>query len=262
MTACNEVEDHMGGVLNENDKVYWWSVCEDNCQYGSDCLDSQVEWRMEITAEDDSWGYDGINNYKHWYLHSWVENKPSLLIDTDCNDYCCPWVEPGRVDYEIRHPPNWDESDFLFDDPNPDGSKNDPTNYDIINTVIGAANTLSGSVIVSVGGAFVSAFIDTNSSSPVDMNEGYVDGTNRQRWTWEIDIDGDTAADIPDSPCNSASARFRIYNDMPANTKGEIDTWSRWNFSIPRFVDCMCVDAVHYGFTTDWSYNPGEFTSK
>lgn len=262
--VCGESKDHDAGVVAEDTQTDSWSRCEsDPCC--CECLSSDIEWVHSVSAEDDSWNYDGIHNYKYWYLHAYLTDLPEILYDKSCSDFGHDYVSPGRIDYEVRHPPDWNEGDFKLSDPDPDGSTDDGDGIadDIVKIAMATVSSLSGSALVAAGAAAVSSFVDTNSNDPVDLLQTYVNDTRRQRWQWNIKLSGTTTSDLPDAPCNDAAARMQLENDMPAGYIGKLNTWSRWNLKIPTFYDCVCDDTPSFiGYTSDWSYAQGEFESK
>lgn len=201
-------------------------------------------------------------DYKYYFINNWFSSVPSPLLDTwNCYYDVTYDCYPGDVDFEIRHPQGYTDSDFTFERPQPDASESD--GYEgIMNAALAVIGGVSGSALVSAGAAAMGSFINTSALNPVQFNGGTVSNNpNRQRWTWSINLDGSNESEFPDAPCDSTAVRFRINPNYSGQT-GKVHSWSRQTFMIAEYGtdQCHCDKNVyHYAHTTGWAFRDFQF---
>lgn len=210
--------------------------------------------------------YDVIDSdYKYYFLNNWFTNVPSSLLDEENCSYDITYESyPGSVEFEIRHPTDYTDSDFTFERPQPDDNSDDG-HEGIMNAALAVVGGVSGSALVSAGAAAMGSFINSSAYEPVQFNGGTVSNNpDRQQWTWDINIDGSNESEFPDAPCDSSAARFRINPNYSGQT-GQVNSWSRNTFYIAEYGSnqCRCAtDAFHYAHTTEWAYRDFQFDVK
>ncbi|WP_152421983.1 hypothetical protein [Natrialba chahannaoensis] len=201
--------------------------------------------------------YDEIHgSYKGYFLNSWFSSTPDPLIWNTCDPDDDPLYDSylDSVEYIIRHHQDYDDTQWSFADPRPDGDGN----YEnwVVESLLEIVDGASNHPIVAGGSAAVKAYLA--GYNPVDFDDGYYsDDPNREQWWWDIN----TVDALPTGGCDSTGIYYRIEPGVNSLSNARNYTWVRYNYYLAKHVNhtCTCNNFGFYLHTTDWLQNLYEF---
>lgn len=264
---------------NFDGQAYNWTTRTGAFLYQDDCGNkSQSYWNQAINLLPDKHGDEDYNQFpatgrKHCFLNGWLEDTPGHVLDEEnCNHHCsrtgesetdtncncglygnnCKYedyyrVIPERCDFAVQHPgPNSHRSsdkDYIIQpqNPNPEEDNDSESGNGVEDIIIPAVTAAASSLhpVASAGAALALQWIDNQSFDP--SNEVYyvpIDDTHH-RWMWELPLSATHQDQLPDSPCNSSSIRFRIEGNSGEHTGKEqqLNCYYRNTYTFRKYME-------------------------